>query len=255
MSEAAASPKPKCFVIAPIGADGSDTRWKSDRVLKHIVRATLQDAYDVERADDIRRPGIITVQIIQQLLEARMVVADLSEANPNVYYELAVRHAARKPVIHMIAEGEDTPFDVSQMRFIRFNIKDLDSVERARQELGGHVRAIEAGEDVQTPIQVAQIIASLPAAHGSSREIVALAQMFSAGLENLQQELRPIKEFIRAEQSARFFGNTWWAANPPPQVDITALNEALARKEELEKRTQAAVKAVKAIQEAKRKKE
>ena len=254
MAEAAASPKPKCFVIGPIGADDSDTRWKSDRVLKHIVRAILQETYDVERADDIRRPGIITVQIIQQLLEARLVVADLSEANPNVYYELAVRHAARKPVIHMIAEGDDAPFDVSQMRFIRFDIKDLESVERAKRELGEHARVIEAGEDVQTPIQVAQIIASLPAPHGSSREMVALAQLFTAGLANLQQELRPIKEFVRAEQSARFSGYAPTANLPSGEAGLIAvLAEALAKKSEHEKKVKAGL--IKAIREAKEKKE
>lgn len=247
MAEAAASSKPKCFVIAPIGAEGSDTRWKSDRILKHIIRTTLQGTYDVERADDIHRPGIITVQIIQRLLEAPLVVADLSEANPNVYYELAIRHAAKKSVVHMIAEGEDAPFDVSQMRFIRFNIKDPDSIERAKHELDEHVKAIANGENIQTPVQVAQIIAS-PPAHGSQQETAVIMQAITAGLANLEQELRPIKEFVRGQQLARALTTEFSTANW-----FSGLEKALTEKSEHEKRVRAGL--IKAIREAKGKKE
>lgn len=133
--------KPKCFVIAPIGDEGSDTRRKSDRVLKFIVGKALQDKYEVQRADDIRQPGMITVQIIEQLLKAPLVVADLSEGNANVYYELAIRHAVKKPVIHLITKGQAPPFDVSQMRYVSFDITDPESIERAQQQLKDQVEA------------------------------------------------------------------------------------------------------------------
>jgi hypothetical protein len=111
--------KDHCFVIAPIGPEETEIRRKSDQVLKHIVKKALQEKYEVRRADEIGLPGIITVQVIEALLKAPLVVADLSDGNPNVYYELAIRHLAKKPVVHLIKEGQEVPFDVNQIRCIK----------------------------------------------------------------------------------------------------------------------------------------
>ena len=108
---------------------------KIDNVLKYIVETALQDKYEIIRADDIRQPGTVTVQIIEQLLEAPLVVADLSDRNANVYYELAIRHAVKKPVVHLITKGQEAPFDVNQMRYIPFDITDPGSIENAKEEL------------------------------------------------------------------------------------------------------------------------
>jgi hypothetical protein len=149
--------KRQCFVIAPIGADGTDVRKRSDQVLKHIVQKVLGDRYKVERADEIGLPGIITVQVIERLFSAELVVADLSDGNPNVYYELALRHVAKKPVVHLISKGQDAPFDVSQIRYIEFDMKDPDSIERAQEQLREQVEAIEKGHRLLTPVQFAHL--------------------------------------------------------------------------------------------------
>lgn len=88
--------KKVCFVIAPIGEEESETRKRSDQVLKHIITAPVEGlGYEVIRADKISEPGIITSQIIEYIVDADLVVADLTERNPNVFYELALRHATR----------------------------------------------------------------------------------------------------------------------------------------------------------------
>ena len=102
-----------CFVIAPIGEPDSDTRRRSDQVLRHIIRPAVETkGYTSIRADEISEPGIITSQVIQHVVDAPLIVADLTERNPNGFYELAVRHAIRKPFIHIIDKGESIPFDV-----------------------------------------------------------------------------------------------------------------------------------------------
>lgn len=70
------------------------------------------------RADEIDDEGLITNQIIEHLIEDDLVVADLTGLNPNVFYEVAVRHAARKPIVHLITTGQDIPFDVANMRAV-----------------------------------------------------------------------------------------------------------------------------------------
>jgi hypothetical protein len=56
------------------------------------------------RADHDPRPSMITHTIIRHLLEADLVIADLSERNQNCFYELAIRHAVMKPCVHIIEE-------------------------------------------------------------------------------------------------------------------------------------------------------
>jgi hypothetical protein len=85
-----------CFVIAPIGTEGSDVRVRSDQVLKHIITPAARECgYEPIRADQISEPGLITSQVIQHIVQDPLVIADLTGRNPNVFYELAVRHAIK----------------------------------------------------------------------------------------------------------------------------------------------------------------
>ncbi|MBS1575765.1 MAG: hypothetical protein JST09_10720 [Bacteroidetes bacterium] len=145
-----------CFVISPIGEEGSDTRERSDQVLKHIITGPAeQNGYTVIRADKISEPGIITTQIIEHIVDAELVIADLTEKNPNVFYELAIRHAIRKPLVQMIRKGDIIPFDVAATRIIQFDLHNLDSVASAKEEISNQIKSLEAGNsDFHNPISV-----------------------------------------------------------------------------------------------------
>jgi hypothetical protein len=145
-----------CFVISPIGEDDSDTRKRSDQVLKHIITGAVEQlGYEVIRADKISEPGIITHQILQHIVDAPLVIADLTERNPNVFYELALRHAIRKPLVQLIKKGELIPFDVAATRIIQFDLHNLDSVDAAKLEIIAQVKSLEAGKnDSDNPISV-----------------------------------------------------------------------------------------------------
>ncbi|MDR2005379.1 MAG: hypothetical protein LBQ74_20335 [Prevotella sp.] len=148
--------KKVCFVISPIGEEGSETRERSDQILKHIITEPVKQlGYDVIRADKISEPGIITTQIIEYIVNAELVVADLTERNPNVFYELAVRHAVRKPLVQMIRKGDVIPFDVAATRIIQFDLHNLDSVAAAKEEIFSQVKSIETGNnEIHNPISV-----------------------------------------------------------------------------------------------------
>ena len=85
---------------------------------------------------------MITSQIIDQIVESSLVIADLSDNNPNVFYELAIRHIVQKPYIQMIQFGQEIPFDITGMRTIYFNV-DLESAHKAKKELFDQIESIE----------------------------------------------------------------------------------------------------------------
>jgi len=184
------APRPKsCFVISPIGSEGSPTRARSDKVLKHVIRKALEPQYRVERADELNLPGTISVQIVERVFEADLVVADLSEPNPNVFYELAIRHATKKPSVHIVASGEKLPFDINQIRAVQFDIGDPDSVEEAQTRLKEQVEAIEAGEAVVTPVQIAQSLTSLETGEDRDKQIFEVLQGLAGGISTLREDL------------------------------------------------------------------
>jgi hypothetical protein len=154
----------RCFVIAPIGREGSETRKRSDQVLRHIIDPVITSlGYSRGlRADKISESGRITRQIIQHIVEDELVIADLTESNPNVYYELALRHAIKKPFVQILAGDDPLPFDVADQRTIMVNHQDLDSVAAAKDELRRQVEALGDGSlEIDTPLTFALDVASL----------------------------------------------------------------------------------------------
>ena len=146
-----------CFVIAPIGEPGSDIRKRSDQVLEHIIRPVVESCgYKAVRADEIAEPGIITNQIIRHVVDDPLVIADLTGQNANVFYELAIRHAIRKPLVQIINKVKDIPFDISSMRTIVVNHQDPDSVKEAKTEIQKQIQYLEANpSSLENPISIA----------------------------------------------------------------------------------------------------
>lgn len=89
------------------------------------------------------------------MVEDPLVIADLTGRNPNVFYELAIRHAIRKPFIQIIHKGERIPFDVAGTRTINVDHHDLDSVGAAKKEIVNQIKSLEQDSgNIETPISV-----------------------------------------------------------------------------------------------------
>lgn len=91
------------------------------------------------------KPGRITEQIIREIKDSDVLIADLSESNPNVMYELGIRQAMMKPYILMAEMGQKLPFDLSDLRTIFYKL-DLDNVEKSQEELRTHLERAMTGE-------------------------------------------------------------------------------------------------------------
>lgn len=155
MSKGGDPPK-NLFIISPIGSEKSTTRGYFDKVRRHIIDPIAQEmGYRPIRADEISRPGTITNHIIEHLRHDDLVVADLTEMNPNVFYELAVRHAVKKPVILMGKKGDRIPFDLAAQRVIFYDL-DPDNIEQAKIELMRQISEVNSDTFiVDSPIEAA----------------------------------------------------------------------------------------------------
>src|ERR1700730_15386374 len=142
-----------CFFITPIGHPNSDVRNRADKIQKYILNEVMAGKYKVLRADALPQPGSISHQVIKWLHEADLVVADLTGANPNVIYELAIRHSFNKISIHLINKAETIPFDLKDERTIIFDLNDIASIDGCKQELTKNVKEIyRKGFSYSSPI-------------------------------------------------------------------------------------------------------
>ncbi|WP_029906282.1 hypothetical protein [Prevotella sp. 10(H)] len=138
----------KCFIITPIGKDNSDIRRQAEGLLTSVIGPVLKEFdYDLEVAHRIDSLGSITNQIIEHILYDQLAIADLTGLNPNVMYELAVRHATGKPVICLAEEGTNLPFDVIGERTI-FYTNDMKGVEDLKNSLTKMIKVIPPEDKV-----------------------------------------------------------------------------------------------------------
>ena len=148
----------KCFVISPIGEENSDIRKRSDQIFTQVIeKAVTKFGYFPIRADKDPRPGIITSQIIEHLLKDELVIADLTNKNPNVFYELAIRHMVKKPFIQIKEVLEIIPFDIVTQKTINVDYRFVDSMNRCREEIEKQIQEIEKNPNklIETPISFA----------------------------------------------------------------------------------------------------
>lgn len=104
--------KKVCFVITPIGDDSSNIRRHIDGIIDQAIEPAIGDKYEIEVAHRKYEVGSINDRVIKSVIEADLVIANLTTTNPNVMYELAIRHSFGKPVIVIAEEQTKLPFDV-----------------------------------------------------------------------------------------------------------------------------------------------
>jgi hypothetical protein len=183
--------KPVCFVVSPIGKDGSDDRKRADMVLRFVIEPAAEKAgLKAQRADASNAPGDITVQLLDDLMSARAVIADLSGLNPNVFYELAVAHSFRKPVVTIADEGTSLPFDIVAQRTIFFDYLKVESIDAGVERIAKGLEAAMAEPGKNSPI--ARAAEWQPLRHGNSTER-AIADL-SNQMDSLRAEVRSVRE-------------------------------------------------------------
>lgn len=147
-----------CFIVSPIGSNDSEQRKHADLVLTALIEPALADlGLTAVRADQIGSPGLITAQVIDHVARAALVIADLSFANPNVYYEVALRQAVRKPMVQITRASDPLPFDVGQFRTYVIDMSDIytlvPQIDLHRKEITRQCRsALEDGAPAESQL-------------------------------------------------------------------------------------------------------
>jgi len=145
----------KCFVVSPIGKKKTVVRKRANAVLKEIITPALnmaRIAYKVKRIDRIGGAGDITEGIIDLLRTADLVVADLTDLNPNVMYEMGIRQAWHLPLIPIIdaAQFDCLPFDVQVLSTVPYSIETEKGKKEAIVGIRKQLRSILCQEQKDT---------------------------------------------------------------------------------------------------------
>lgn len=126
----------KCFVISPIGDEGSDVRKRADQVFKYVISPVCEACeFEAVRVDKVNQADVITQTIIDYLRDSELVIADITGHNPNAFYEMGYRAAIKRPMIHIKEKNEKIPFDIAGVRTFDYDLSDLDSVEEVKNRL------------------------------------------------------------------------------------------------------------------------
>lgn len=109
------TPNDTAFVISPFGEP-------FDTYFEQILKPALEECgLFAVRGDSIYRPTTIVDEIWQGIRDAKLLIAELTGRNPNVFYELGLAHAISKPVILISESIDDVPFDLRAIRVLLYN--------------------------------------------------------------------------------------------------------------------------------------
>jgi hypothetical protein len=153
--------KKKCFVVMGFGEKTDLATGRTldlDKTYRVIIRKAVEDAgLECIRADDVIHSGLIEKPMYQLLLEADIVIADLSTSNANTLYELGVRHALRPHMTIVMAEKQfKFPFDLQHLMIRPYEHLgkgiDAEEADRMRGELRKAIEQLLASPEIDSPV-------------------------------------------------------------------------------------------------------
>jgi hypothetical protein len=134
-----------CFVMMPFG------NW-FDKYYQDVYMPSIREAgFEPVRADELFSSGSVVEQIWEQIKKARVLLADLTERNANVFYELGLAHAARKPVVFTAPKVDDVPFDLRHLRVIIYDIREPEWAAGLRKSVTDYLKTAMKEPDKSIP--------------------------------------------------------------------------------------------------------
>src|SRR5262245_21489294 len=182
---------PNCFVAMGFGRKTAFYLGKKkprvldlDKTYENIIRPAVTAAgLECVRADEIQHSTLIDLPMYQQLLDADVVVADISTSNANAIYELGVRHALRPRTTIVMAENEFAfPFDISHLSIMRYEHLGSDigasEAKKVIKSLTEKLQAVLATPEVDSPVFIflPKLASQRPDAKLAERAVLAATE-------------------------------------------------------------------------------
>lgn len=153
-----------CFVVMPISDMEPYPIGHFHRVFDHLISPACKEAgYEVIRADKVASSNLIILNIIKNILDADLVICDISGKNPNVLYELGVRHSFDLPTV-LIKDSQTTNiFDIQGLRYTQYdeNLR-IDNIQRNIKSIVDSIKETTApsSSDVNSFVRLLNISAA-----------------------------------------------------------------------------------------------
>ncbi len=151
----------RCFVVMGFGIKtdlATGRQLDLNKSYKILIKPVVESrGLACIRADEIQHSGPIDLYMYQELLDADVVIADISTSNVNAFYELGIRHALRRRTTIVISEDKLAyPFDLNHIKITSYThlggAIDFEEVERFRKVLGETIDAVLKLEDSDSPV-------------------------------------------------------------------------------------------------------
>src|SRR3990172_1753373 len=123
-----------CFVMTPFG------QWYDLYYKEIFVPAIKEAGFEPVRADELFSSGSVVEQIWEQIDKAKVLLADLTGKNPNVFYELGLAHADRKPVVFTSGMLDDVPFDLRHLRVIIYDVREPNWNQKLKTSITAYLK-------------------------------------------------------------------------------------------------------------------
>lgn len=230
----------KCFVVSPIGEEGSVTRINADKLFKYIIKPVCADCdFEAIRVDKLNDANSITQTIIDYLDKSELVIADITEHNPNVFYEMGYRARTKKPIIHLKSKGENLPFDINTIRALEYDLTDLDSVEEIKKRLTKTIESFNYSEftDVSEKEESNDSVSS--AVMPTLYQIIDSLDDVKKEIKNINNEtistviksMQNVQPQIQADTALKMQMLNSFMQNPDKIIQMYELSERLKKKD------------------------
>ncbi|MFZ2643208.1 MAG: hypothetical protein WA117_19605 [Verrucomicrobiia bacterium] len=185
--------KRKCFVLMPF-----DERLRE--VYQEVYKPVCESSNIVPwRVDEISRPGSITKDIVEGILDADVVIADLTTRNANVYYELGIAHAVGNKTIMTAQHGTEVPFDIANYRII-FYEQSIKGSKKLVSDLDSAIKELlKVLEQTNNPVQE---VFSKRSAIKVPKKILILGDLDAGSLYGRVREVLSGEAILYADQLA-----------------------------------------------------
>lgn len=143
-----------CFIITPIGPEGSEIRREIEGIIDEVINPVLMEmGYETNNVAHRKdSTSSIPSDVIKSVYDADLCIANLTGNNANVMYELALRHAAGKHVIIITNNISSLPFDINVQRAIEYK-NDMQGALELKRDLKLKIRYInEHFNEISNPI-------------------------------------------------------------------------------------------------------